>query len=130
MKRIEDIEKLTLEELVGIGENTGVQVPSGLDEDIRTALTAAEINSSGIRSRRGLNKGMVAVYAAFAAALACLVIALALPGRPEDTFDDPALAYAEVEKALELISSKAGEGLGMAAQAEKEMDRTMEIFNR
>lgn len=125
MKRNEDIEKLTLEELVGIGENTGVQVPSGLDEDIRTALTAAEINSFGIRSRRG-----VAVYAAFAAALACLVIALALPGRPEDTFDDPALAYAEVEKALALISSKAGEGLGMAAQAEKEMDRTMEIFNR
>lgn len=125
MKRNEDIEKLTLEELVGIGENTGVQVPSGLDEDIRTALTAAEINSFGIRSRRG-----VAVYAAFAAALACLVIALALPGRPEDTFDDPALAYAEVEKALVLISSKAGEGLGMAAQAEKEMDRTMEIFNR
>ena len=54
--------------------------------------------------------------AALAGAAAATALLLTLPQRgPKDTFDDPYLAYAEVQKAFSTISDKLTGGLELAA---------------
>ena len=49
--------------------------------------------------------------------IAAAALLFALPARgPKDTFDDPYLAYAEVEKAFQTISDKMSDGLDLATR--------------
>lgn len=134
MKSIEDIEKMTLSELERIADDDSVRVPSDLDGRIRAALTVDEFvrdsySSSG--KNPGLLRGALraAVAVSVAASLAFFVL-LPFWDRPEDTFDDPRLAYEQVEKAFELISSKIDRGLDIASQASTALDTVNETMNQ
>ncbi|MBO6248510.1 MAG: hypothetical protein J6N54_06840 [Bacteroidales bacterium] len=91
MKTIDEIEKLTMEDLERISLDESVEVPAGLEERILSAVHEKRVSPSRF------------LWLAGVAASVALVIAIGVNHRPDtlkDTFDDPALAYAEVEKAL------------------------------
>lgn len=91
MKTIDEIDKLTMEDLERISLDASIVTPEGLEDKIKSSVR----KPTDIRSRLFWLSGI--------AASVVLVVALALSFRPtplKDTFDDPALAYAEVEKAL------------------------------
>ena len=112
MKTLEEIERLSPEELEQIAANSDVSVPEGLQGRIRQALAAREIvDAAPDRPVRWLP------YASLAA-LAAAALLITLPQRgPKDTFDDPLLAYAEVEKAFQTISDKMTAGVDLAREA-------------
>lgn len=130
MKRIEDIEKMSFEELEAIADDQSLVAPSELAARVDAAITAVALGqqSSRISSRRSSRPWIISTVTALA--LACMTLIFTLPQQPKDTFDDPALAYAELEKAFALIGSKVGAGMQMASQLGETMDKTMEVFNR
>lgn len=108
MKSIRDIELMTAEELERISLDEGIEVPRNLQ-----ARTAAAVRASVFRKRLLRTAGA----AAAAAVLAGAGFGIAgFTNEPEDTFDDPYLAYAEVEKALVRMSEGMKKGVDMAGK--------------
>lgn len=73
--------------------------------------------------RRWSRMRLVASISSVAAAAAIAAIAFIMPAdtyEPKDTFEDPALAYAETVRALEMVRVNLGKGL---AKAGNSMDR-------
>jgi len=127
MKRLEDIERMSPEELDRIAGASGAEIPADLGERLGNAVlaaAAAEDCRSARRTRFGYAAGAVT-----AVALASLAIVLSLPHAPKDTFDDPLLAYAELEKTFSYISSKVDRGLDIAAVAEPAIEKTTGAIN-
>ena len=89
MKKIEDIENLSAEDLRRIGADESIPLPEDLQ--VRLPRPAAR-------------------YWSIAAAAAVMVgiagWSLSRPAEPRDTFDDPYLAYAAVEQALAKTSAR------------------------
>ena len=117
MKTLEEIEKLSLEELEQKAKENAAPVPEWLERRLRQALTAHDIlEMAEADKRRRAARWIPYASLAVAAAAAALVI---LPQRgPKDTFDDPLLAYAEVEKAFQTISDKMSVGVDIVRDAE------------
>ena len=91
MKTIDEIEKLTMEDLERISLDGSVEVPEGLEEKILSSVHEEKVSRGRFIWLTGIAASLI------------LVASIALSLRPtplKDTFDDPALAYAEVEKAL------------------------------
>ena len=130
MRRIEDIEKMSLEELESIGMDERAQVPSDLQTELRAGLLANALQSGSAQMNRRRTPVLYGVYALVPLALALFLVLMPGMSRPKDTFSDPALAYAELEKAFDIISAKANEGLELAGRAEMEMNKAIEVYNR
>lgn len=128
MKQIDEIEKLSLEELERIASDSNIAIPEGIDRSIRTTLTAAEIAKGQIQvnSRRPRLLG-AALYTAAAACIGLLVL-LQTNRMPKDTFTDPMLAYAQIEQTFSYIESKMEKGLEIAAEAEPSLEKTNRII--
>ena len=80
--------------------------------------------------RRRSRMRLVASLSSFAAAAAIAAVALIMPVNtyePKDTFEDPALAYAETVKALEMVGMNLGKGL---AKAGNSMDRAGDMVSK
>jgi len=130
MKRLEDIENLSLEELERISDDKSVKVPEGVSASLEDAVAATAVAEQGTA---GSVRRPVAGYAlggVLAAAVAGLAIVLSLPRAPKDTFDDPLMAYAELEKTFSYISSKVDRGLELAAEAEPAFEKTAGTLNK
>lgn len=125
MKRIEDIEKLTLQELEAISDDTSIKVPEDLSKSLSELLGAAELVEKPAKPQRPLLRWAIA--AAVAAALG-LGIYFSIPKSPRDTFSDPYLAYAEVQQAFEFISQKSNKAAEIAGKAVPVMEKTEEII--
>lgn len=121
MKRIEDIEKLTLQELEAISEDTSIKVPEDLSKSLAELVGASELS----KPHRPLLRWAIA--AAVAAALG-LGIYFSIPKSPRDTFSDPYLAYAQVQQAFDLISQKSNKAAEIAGKAVPVMEKTEEII--
>ncbi len=123
MKRIEDIEKLSLEELEQAAGNAAV--PDGLKSRLE-ALLAAE--SAVAQEKPGNSSKRWIPYASLAVA-ASLLAAILIPAsrQPEDSFDDPLLAYAKVEETFRYISDKMSDGVDQVREVRPtaEMPRTV-----
>jgi hypothetical protein len=128
MKRLEDIERMSPEELDRIAGASGAEIPADLGERLGNAVLAAAAAEDGRSARRSTRFGYAA-GAVTAVALASLAIVLSLPHAPKDTFDDPLLAYAELEKTFSYISSKVDRGLDIAAVAEPAIEKTTGAIN-
>lgn len=65
----------------------------------------------------------------FAVAAIALAVFLAVPRQPKDTFTDPVLAYAEIERTLGYVSSKIDKGTAIARSAETKFEKVENIIN-
>ena len=126
MKRIEDIEKLSLEELERAAGDA--PVPEGLISRLEAALAAEEAISSTTESRSG--KRWIP-YASLAVA-AGLVAAIVIPAsrQPKDSFDDPLLAYAKVEETFRYISDKMSEGVNQVREARPTAEMPITVMRK
>lgn len=120
MKSIKDIEKMTLEELEAVSMDEGIAVPEGFRESMEAR----------VRSRAAGRKSLRVIGIAAAASL-LVGAGFGLAGindEPKDTFDDPYLAYAHVEKALSMMSEGMKKGFDMADESKAIISRTTEIL--
>lgn len=127
MKRIEDLEKMSLRELEMIADDKSIDVPKSMNGRIEAALLAESLNEDRRKSSRSVRYG---IGGAAVAAAAGLVLALNIPQQPKDTFDDPAMAYAELEKTFAYISDKMNMGVDIATDAAPAFDKASEILNK
>ena len=127
MKRIQDIEKLQEEDLETAALGEDITIPAGLEDRIKAAIAAKETVKPKAVPVRWMP------YAAFAVAAGLAAVAV-IPrigsGKLQDTFDDPYLAYAQVEATFQKISDKMALGVDMAAKAEQTAEKPMEIINK
>ena len=117
MKSIKDIENITTEELETISLDEKIVVPHDLDYKIQ----------SRILSKKKKTYSMISVAAAIAVIVTGLSMSL-LNTEPEDTFDDPYLAYAELEKAFAKMSEGMRKGMDMVETSESVIKKSTEIF--
>ena len=131
MKDINEIERLSPEDLERIASDTSVRVPSDLKASLEALAGAAELAESRrpepTTARRPLFWAIPAVAAALVAAV---LVFRSVPGEPEDTFNDPYLAYAEVQKAFGQISQKGEAAATIAGNAVPVMEKTEDLLNR
>ena len=126
MKTLEDIENLSLEELEQQAARTAPPAPEGLQKRLRLALAA----DSALRDADARKRSPRWVpYASLAAVAATLVLTLPQRGL-RDTFDDPYLAYAEVEKAFQTISDKMSTGVELAREAGQSAELPQYVLNK
>ena len=127
MKRIQDIEKLQEEELEMAALGEDITIPAGLEERIKAAIAAKETVKPEARPVRWIPYAALAVAAGLAAVV---LIHHDGSGKLQDTFEDPYLAYAQVEATFQKISDKMAIGVGVAAKAEQTAEKPMEIINK
>ena len=129
MKSIKEIENMSLEELIAVSSNEATAVPEGFAERIGKQVEAHKIakdlenDADRVKTVRWIG----------AAAAVTLLAGTALgvanwQNEPKDTFDDPYLAYAELEKAFATMSDSLQKGLAMAEKSEDIIDRTINVF--
>ena len=126
MKSIEDIGKMSLEELEKVSQDASIKVPEGLSGRLEALLGASEIAKETAKPRPVWLRYAVA---AAAAALLAVAVRLSVPGEPEDSFSDPLLAYAQVEQVFERISFEGGKAAHIAGTAAPVIEKTEQIFN-
>ena len=131
MKDINEIERLSPEDLERIASDESVRVPADLKASLEALAGAAELAESGrpepTTARRPLFWAIPAVAAALVAAV---LVFRSVPKEPEDTFSDPYLAYAEVQKAFGQISQKGEAAATIAGNAVPVMEKTEDLLNR
>ena len=130
MKRLEDLEMMEPEQLEEAALREDIKVPAGLEERIKASLAAASIAKETQPQKKTVRWFPYTAIAAAAAVAALLV--LPRLGEPElkDTFDDPYLAYAQLEEAFQTISDKMSNGVNEAQEANSAMGRPIEIMNK
>lgn len=122
MKRIEDMEKMSLDELMNIAHDEGVKLPEGLQERI-----AARMPSAKTVVFRPVHKALA--IAASLAIVAAAGFALADGLRqPKDTFTTPEEAYAMLGQTFSTISGKVDSGLEKTRELKSSLEHTREII--
>lgn len=131
MKRIEDIEKLSIEELESLASQQQEAVPEELDGRIRSLLTAQSLMAES-RSRKADIKRF-AFVPALAACLAAVLLGVNVYDRqrtPADSFTNPQDAYSQVEEAFKMIGSKANKGKSLTDAARPRLEKTSEFIEK
>ena len=125
MKTLEELEQLSIEELEQKALEAPAPVPEGLEARLRQTLTAREVAAAERpRPARWVPYTSLAVAAAAAALLL-------LPGSgPKDTFDDPYLAYAELERTFRTISDKMSDCVDLAREAGSAAEIPQTVLNK
>ena len=129
MKSIKEIENMSLEELIAVSSDEATAVPEGFAERIGKQVEAQKI----ARNLENDADRVRTVRCIGAAAAVTLLAGTALgivnwQNQPKDTFDDPYLAYAELEKAFATMSDSLQKVLAMADKSEGIIDRTINVF--
>ena len=117
MKSIKDIEQITIEKLEAASFDEKIVVPHDLGYKIQ----------SRILSKKKKVYSMIGVAAAVTVIVTGLGIS-ALNNEPKDTFDNPYLAYAELEKAFATMSEGMKKGMDMVETSESVIRKSTEIF--
>lgn len=131
MKDINEIERLSPEDLERIASDTSVKVPEDLKASLEALVGAAELAEKTEAEQTAARRPLLWVIPAVAAALVAAVLVFRnVPSRPQDTFSDPYLAYAEVQKAIGQVSRKRDAAAEIAGNAVPVMEKTEDILNR
>ena len=117
MKSIKDIERITTEELEAISLDEKIIVPRDLDYKIQ----------SRVLDKKKKIYSTISIAAAITVIVAGMGISI-LDNEPKDTFDDPYLAYAELEKAFAKMSEGMKKGMDMVETSESVIKKSTEIF--
>ena len=118
MKSLKDIENISLEELEAVSLDDSIAVPEGFAQRLQERLPGRQVR-------------MVRFIAAAASVSVLAGVGFGIArwqNEPKDTFDDPYLAYAELEKAFARMSGEIQKGLAMAEESEAAMDKVTSIF--
>ena len=130
MKSMKDIENMSLEQLEAVSMDENIAVPEGFAERLKEDFVRLErlTEDEPKKTGRVMTLRMVSIAAA-AALLAGVGFGIASwQNEPKDTFDDPYLAYAELEKAFARVSDGMQRGLAMVEESEAAMDKVTSIF--
>jgi len=128
MKTIEELERLSWEELDQAASREGIKSPEGLEGRLKATLAAQALSETPSASKP---RFLPQAAWAMAAALAFLLLIPVLHSRePKDTFDDPYLAYAEVEKTFRSISDKMARGVSLAKEVQPTVDKPLSILEK
>lgn len=129
MKSIKEIENMSLEELIAVSSDEATAVPEGFAERIGKHVEAHKIAKD---LENDADRTRTVRWIGAAAAVTLLAgTALSIDNwqnQPKDTFDDPYLAYAELEKAFATMSDSLQKGLAMADKSKDIIDRTINVF--
>jgi len=136
MKRLEDIENLSILNLDRIASDESIKVPATLKHDIAVTARALEMASKEeeeIKEQRVSRKNyrnILRMISYPAAAIAIITIGMRLSFQdsiptPKDTFDDPMMAYVQMEQVFGFISEKMSTGMDIADAAEPVIDKTI-----
>lgn len=132
MKRIEEIENLATDDLERIADDGRIEVPEGLDTKLLSAILASsdcKVSSADCIAPRRHRVLKIASGAVATGIAACLTVMFMMSDEPKDTFDDPKLAYAELERTISLISSKVERGMELASEAAPALEMTDRVLN-
>ena len=113
MKTIDEITRLSAEDLERISLDESIPVPEELSARVQAADRQAQ------RRRWALPAGIAAAVAV----LVAVGLTLTWNPEPKDTFDDPYLAYAEVEKVFSKISGAVAYGAEKVNESEQTLDK-------
>ena len=128
MKSIEELEKIGWEELEHAALQESAPVPEGLQQRITASLAAKDLSVEAPVRKPATRTAVFAGLLAAAALAAVLVLPRWGSRQPKDTFDDPYLAYAEVEKVFQCISEKMATGVDIAREAKPVADKTLNVL--
>ena len=127
MRSIKDIENMSLEQLEAASMDESISVPEGFTSRLQEQVVITALTDSEAEKVKTVR------FAAIAASAALLVgIGLGIAGwqnEPKDTFTDPYLAYAELEKAFTTMAEGMQKGFSMAEKSEEIIDRTASVFS-
>lgn len=129
MKKIEDIERLQIEELEALAEKENARLSEGSSEKIELALACA----MAIQEEKGRKQRSKGVYYSLAAAAVCAGLALFVLLRPqplEDSFSDPLLAREYMLSAFGKIENSMDRGLKQAEVASKQLEKPALILKK
>lgn len=126
MKRFEDFEKLSAADLERIASDESIMAPPTLGHDIECTARTLQILYGQTGTASSTPKRRVRVFSYCAAAAAAIAVVLTLSfHEPKDTFDDPMLAYAQLEQTFGFISEKMNAGFDIAQTAEPAIKKTI-----
>ena len=111
MKSLDEISRLSAEDLERIGADESIPIPEDLHARVYSTVPG--------RSRR-------VIFGSIAAAVAVVLAGgfiLSRQPSPKDTFDDPLLAYAAVEKALAMVEGKVSKSMEKVEQASAPIEK-------
>lgn len=118
MKKLDEITRLSADDLERISLDERIPVPEELSGRVQEAVHAA--GAQGNRRRWVLPA--VGIAAALAV-VATATIGLTRDPEPADTFDDPYLAYAQVEAVFAKISGTVAYGARKIEDTESRIDK-------
>lgn len=131
------IEKLELPELTKMADDTSINVPATLVSDIQSLvgdMAAADRILGNDRIPVTHGKKKITVYLSGIAAGLIIVFGISFMiskfSAPTDTFKDPQLAYAEVERVIHLISVKMSPAHETIRYTEDKIRQQVDIFKR
>ena len=131
MKSLKDIENMSLEELERASLDERTAVPEGFAERIHENIEAQrkidKLDGSG-PSPRTLRLTFISAAASVAALVGISLGIAKWQEEPKDTFDDPYMAYAELEKAFAIMSGGVQKALAMAEESEAALDKVSSVF--
>lgn len=133
MKSIKDIENMSVEQLEAVSMDESIVVPDGFASRMKDGVQAHEVlehlASDGSEGRRNVRTLRIVSAAASVALLAGVGFGIAKwQSEPKDTFDDPYMAYAELEKAFAIMSGGVQKALAMAEESEAALDKVTSVF--
>ena len=120
MKSLKELENMSLEELEAVSLDENIVVPEGFAARLESCLEGRKGRARVVR---------LVAAAASVAVLAGVGFGVAKwQDEPKDTFDDPYLAYAELEKAFATMSGGVQKALAMAEESEAALDMVSSVF--
>lgn len=126
MKDWKEIENMSPERLEQLA--AGVEVPGDLERRVGETLQVLSRAEEVLTGRRSRTLWLSVIGTAAAAVLIAGVLLLPETDRLQDTYDDPALAYAEVEKALGRIAEKMQYGAEVVSESREQMEKPLKML--
>lgn len=130
MKSLKEIEDISLEELEAVSQDEAIAVPEGFRQRLEAELDAQNKLETMKEEPRKIRLAPVIGVAASVLLLIGIGLGIARwQSEPKDTFTDPYLAYAELEKAFSTMSEGMNKALAMADKSETIIDRATSVFS-